>query len=234
MLRKTPLVTGESYHIYNRGAHKHVIFTAEPDYRRFLVTLYLANHGGPMLLREILERKKHRGRFSGNLYNEPVDKPFVDMLAYTLMPNHFHLVLRQKTDDGISKFMQKLTVSYSMYFNTKYEHNGVLFQGRFRSSHLDTDPYFKWIFPYVHLNPISLVETDWQEKGIRDPAQAKRFLKDYRYSSYYDYYVGERPERAILAYDEAIGLLDKEADLHGMLAAYARGRVLYPAVEKEA
>src|SRR3989338_4122058 len=223
MLRKTPLVRDEAYHIYNRGAHKYTVFTDDSDYWRFLSLLHLANHAGPVLLREILERKKHRGRFSGEIFAEQTDKSLVSVLAYSLMPNHFHLVMRQKTDNGITKFMQKLTVSYSMYFNTKYWHSGVLFQGRFRSSHLDTDPYFKWIFPYVHLNPISLVESNWQEKGISNPERAKKFLRRYGYSSYYDYYVSERPERAILAYDEAAGLLDKENDLQSMLSAYTRG-----------
>lgn len=227
MLRKTPLLSGETYHIYNRGAHKYATFTDESDYWRFSALLHLANHSGPVLLREILERKKHRGRFSGEIFTEQTDKSLVDLLAYSLMPNHFHFVVRQKMDNGITKFMQKLTVSYSMYFNTKYEHSGVLFQGRFKSSHLGTDPYFKWIFSYVHLNPVSLVEPQWQEKGISNPTQSKEFLRNYRHSSYYDYYVGERPERAILAYDEAVGLLDKEADLQEMLAAYVSGRVLY-------
>ena len=228
MLRKAPLLSGETYHIYNRGAHKYATFTDESDYWRFSALLHLANHSGPVLLREILERKKHRGRFSGEIFAEQTDKSLVSVLAYSLMPNHFHLVMRQKTDNGITKFMQKLTVSYSMYFNTKYEHSGVLFQGRFKSSHLDTDPYFKWIFPYVHLNPVSLIEPKWEERGVTSPARTKEFLRNYRYSSYYDYYVGERPERAILAYDEAADLLDKETDVQGMLSMHAKGRVLYP------
>ena len=120
-----------------------------------------------------------------------------------------------------------------MYFNTKYGHSGVLFQGRFRSNHLDSDPYFKWIFPYVHLNPLSLVEQDWNKAGIADVERAKEHLKNYHYSSYYDYYVGERPERAILAYEEAVGLLDKKADLHGLLSIFTRGGALYPVMESE-
>ncbi len=227
MLRKAPLLSGETYHVYNRGAHKYATFTDESDYRRFSALLHLANHSGPILLREILGRKKHRGRFSGEVFAERPDKSFVDLLAYSLMPNHFHLVMRQRRDNGITKFMQKLTVSYSMYFNTKYGHSGVLFQGRFKSSHIDTEPYFRWIFSYIHLNPVSLVEPEWEERGIRDPARSKEFLRNYRHSSYYDYYVGERPERAILAYDEANDLLDKETDLQGMLAAYVKGKVSY-------
>src|SRR3989344_7959950 len=173
MLRKTPLVSDETYHIYNRGAHKYATFTDDTDYWRFVGLLNLSNHSGPVRLRELLEQRKYKGRFSGEIFTEEADKSLVDLLAYSLMPNHFHLVVTQKGDNGITKFMQKLTVSYSMYFNTKYQHSGVLFQGRFKSNHLGTDPYFKWIFPYVHLNPVSLVEPRWQEKGISDPAPAK-------------------------------------------------------------
>ena len=229
MLRKTPLLSNESYHIYNRGAHKYDVFTSEDDSNRFLALLHLANSAGPVKVRDILATQKYKGRFSVEIFSEKADKCLVDVLAYALLPNHFHLVLKQRTEDGITIFMRKLTVSYSMYFNTKYGHSGVLFQGRFKSSHLDTDPYFKWIFPYVHLNPISLVEPQWQEKGVSDTAHAREFLRNYPYSSYYDYYNGERPQRAILAYDEAAGFLDKERDLQDMFSAYARGRVLYSA-----
>jgi putative transposase len=222
MLRATPLVDGETYHIYNRGAGKQSVFTASADYERFLLLLYFSNNHEPV------DFRKYKGPSSAGVFREKSsDSALVDLLAYALIPNHFHLVLRQRGDWGITRFMRKLATGYSMYFNTKYEHSGVLFQGRFKSSHLDTDSYFKWIFPYVHLNPVSIVERDWQEKGISEPVRAKEFLRNYRYSSYYDYYVGERPERAILAYDEAVDLLDKEADLQGMLSEYGRGRVLY-------
>lgn len=188
--------------------------------------LYVANSFEPVNLRNIQE--KYKGLTFAKLVElESVGHGLVDIMAYCLLTNHFHLVLRQKVERGISIFLQKICTAYSMYFNLKHGHSGTLFQGRFKSSHLDTDPYFKWIFPYVHLNPISLVEPDWQEKGVGDPARAKEFLRNYRYSSYHDYYVGERPERAILAYDEARDLLDKQSDLHKMLAAYRRGRVLY-------
>ena len=227
MLRKTPLLSSETYHVYNRGAHRYSTFTGESDYRRFQVLLHLTNHAGPVLLREILERKKYRGRFSGEIFLEPADKSLVDILAYCLMPNHFHLVLRQKTDYGITKFMQKLSVSYSMYFNTKYGHSGVLFQGRFRSSHLDSEPYLKWIFSYVHLNPVSIVEPQWQDEGLKNQARAKEFLKDYPYSSYPDYYGGDRPERTILAYNETIDLVDSKADIEDMLGSFSRGQVMY-------
>ena len=226
MKRRTYLANGETYHIYNRGAHKERIFLEESDCSRFLALLFLSNTRERINLRDLMP--KYKGPAFVKLFgNEKPDRSLVQVLAYSLVKNHFHLVLRQIAEDGITTYMQKVGTAYSMYFNQKYEHSGVLFQGRFGSSHLDTDPYFKWIFPYVHLNPISLVEPSWQEKRISNLAKSREFLRTYKYSSYSDYYVGERPERAILAYDEAVDLLDREADLHDMLAAYARGRILY-------
>jgi putative transposase len=187
---------------------------------------------GPINFRNI--KKRNKGLTFARLVElESADQSLVDILAYCLLPNHFHLVLKQKTEHGISKFLQKTSTAYSMYFNLCHGHSGTLFQGRFRSRHLDTDPYFKWSFSYLHLNPTSLVEPEWKKKGIRDPGRASKFLKDYLYSSYYDYYVGKRPERAILAYTEAINLIDKEQDFNAMLVDFSKGKIHFPVVENE-
>lgn len=151
----------------------------------------------------------------------------VDVLAYALMPNHFHLVLKPIKDEGITKFMRKLATAYSMYFNIKYEHSGVLFQGRFKSSHINSESYFRYIFLYVHLNPLELIEPDWKEGTIRNAKTARKFLADYRYSSYPDYCVGERPERAILAYDDAPDFLKEQNDIEEMLSDFSKGRILH-------
>src|SRR3989344_3697702 len=224
MLRATPLVAGETYHIYNSGAGKQKIFLDATDYRRFFALLLLGHNTDNIHLSNL---RKNQGPSLTRVFEEEVGHSLADILAYSLLPNHLHLVLRQKSDDGITSFMKRVCTAYSMYFNLKHGHSGTLFQGRFKSSHLGTDSYFKWIFPYVHLNPVALVEPHWQEKGIANPKRAKEFLRNYRHSSYHDYYVGERPEREILAYNEAAKLLDKEADLQDILSAYRKGRVLF-------
>ena len=214
---------GETYHVFNRGAHKQALFKNKEDYRRFQINLHLANHSEPVLVRDVLSAQKYREPFSGY----PTDKSQVDVLGYSLMPNHFHLILRQKAEGGITRFMKKVGVGYSMYFNLKYEHGGTLLQGPFKSSHVDTDPYYKWLFAYVHLNPISLVEPKWREKEIANIHRAQEFINGYRYSSYWDYYVGDRPERAILAYEEATDIIDTNADLVGLMAESEKGTQLY-------
>ena len=122
----------------------------------------------------------------------------VDIGAYCLMPNHFHLLVREKNEGGIQKFMLKLLTAYSMYFNKKNERSGSLFENRFRALHVDDDDYLRYLLAYIHLNPIKLIDPHWKENGIRNTREAKQYLAGYQHSSYLDYTEGERYERAIL------------------------------------
>jgi putative transposase len=217
MLRKVPLTTGEVYHVFNRGAHKQKIFLEERDYRRFQLNLHVANHTEPIVIREILESQKYKEPFSGFRS----DKSLVDILAYSLMPNHFHLILRQKTDGGISRFMRKTGVGYSMYYNVKYSHSGVLFQGRFQSRHIDNEAYFRWIFSYVHLNPIDLLIPSWEKARIA-PEKIKGFINTYVHSSFLDLSGETRPEGAILSTEDLPDFLKNQNDLEIMLESYTK------------
>ncbi len=114
------------------------------------------------------------------------------------MPNHFHLLLKEKRDRGISLFMQKLMTAYTMYFNKKYERTGALFESKFKARHLNEDRYLKYIFSYIHLNPIKLTDAKWKEEGIKNKTQAKKFLHQYKYSSYLDYMEEKRVQEIIL------------------------------------
>ena len=103
------------------------------------------------------------------------------------MPNHFHLLIKQIKQDGISLFMQKMGTGYVNYFNEKYERSGALFQGRFKAKHIDNDAYLAHLTKYIHLNPVDLLEPEWKENGLKNPGAAKDFLKNYRWSSFKDY-----------------------------------------------
>jgi putative transposase len=106
-LRGQMLAEGENYHVYNRGAHKQAIFTSPEDYDRFQVLLYLLNTKLPVVMRDILSEYKNRD-VADIFLEEPSDRSLVDILGYTLMPNHFHIIMRQRSKDGISRFMKKL------------------------------------------------------------------------------------------------------------------------------
>jgi len=103
------------------------------------------------------------------------------------MPNHFHLILKQLVEKGISKFMQKLGTGYANYFNEKQERTGALFEGRFKSILIEDHGYLKHLSRYIHLNCIDLIEPNWKENGIEDWEAANEFLNNYKWSSYLDY-----------------------------------------------
>ena len=176
-IRKVVFVPGEYYHIYNRGNSKQVIFHDKQDYNRFLALLYAVNSKQNIIFRLVFN----------DMYKFDRGERFVSIGGYCLMPNHFHLLLTETEDGSISKFMQKLTTAYSMYYNEKYARTGSLFEGKFKSEHADNDRYLKYLFSYIHLNPVKIIEPNWKEKGIADEQKTKRYLVSYPYSSYMDY-----------------------------------------------
>ncbi len=187
-IRKIPLVTGEYYHIYNRGNSKQQIFQSPEHYARFMALLYLANGTSPWAIRELDDSQ---------LFDFSRGEQQVAIGAYCLMPNHFHILLTPLTDSGVGNFMQKLSTGYSMYFNAKHNRTGSLYEGRFKAEHANDDRYLKYLFAYIHLNPVKLFQNDWRDVGLHDVAGAQVFLDSYPYSSYIDNKI-DRPESAIL------------------------------------
>jgi putative transposase len=197
MGRKINISIDEFYHGYNRGSEKRTIFTCPADYQRFLNLLYLGNSQEAFSYRDIA-----RGLASGkSIFDYDRGETLVDIGAYCLMSNHFHLLLKESEEGGISKFLLKVCTAYSMYFNKKYEHSGSLFQGPFKAEHLDTDNYLKYMYAYIHLNPVKLIDSKWKEKGINNFVKTEKFLYNYKYSSYLDYLGAERQEKNILSID---------------------------------
>lgn len=157
------------YHIYNRGVEKRNIFLDDQDYKVFLYLLKyflspIKDKQHP--LKSIPNIKIVRPRPLSNLYGE------VELLAYCLMPNHFHLLLKQVTRDGMKKLMLKLTTTYSMYFNKRYNRVGYLFQGNYKAVMVTKDEYLLNLSRYIHLNPTELT-------GVAPV--------NYKYSSYSNY-----------------------------------------------
>ena len=187
MERKIKLKEGEFYHIYNRGVDKRTIFQDDRDYERFLALLYIANSEETIHLSNDFPKKTPLDE----IFKKDRGGQIVAIGAYCLMPNHFHLLLTPLVTDGISKFMQKLQTGYSMYFNKKNERNGSLFQGVFKSEHINNDRYFKYIYSYIHLNPSKLKNSKWKEQQKTFLNQLKKFISEYKYSSLQEYISSE-------------------------------------------
>ncbi len=146
-MRKESLITGESYHIYNRGVDKRDIFNTIHDLERFKESIKPFNQ-----IESIgsLEHHRKQGRGLDSPPTEP--EPLVAIIAFCINPNHFHFVLKQLVDGGIAKFLQKLQGGYTYYFNHKHGRSGSLFQGTFKSKLIDSDEYFRKIFSYTNQN----------------------------------------------------------------------------------
>ncbi|MEA2098000.1 MAG: transposase, partial [Patescibacteria group bacterium] len=179
-MRKNKFANNEYYHVYNRGVDKREIFCCEKDYLRFLVSMREFNDiettGG--FYRKYLRNKNEKDNLNRGLASKLEAKPlfklsfFTKIICYCLNPNHYHFILKQLTENGIAKFMQKLGTSYTMYFNIKYDRSGSLFQGPFKSKHIDTNEYLLWLSGYVNGNA-----------EIHKIAKAE----NYKWCSYQDY-----------------------------------------------
>ncbi len=152
-MRKEKFAAGERYHIYNRGTGKMDIFRDDGDRQRFLYLMY----------RYIYDRSGQR---------------LVDIAAFVLMSNHFHMALQEQIEEGISRYLKSVSQAYAQYFNKKYARSGSFFSGRFNARHVATTAYFLHLTRYIHRNPLTLI--------------GMRALEKYRWSSYPTYLELER------------------------------------------
>jgi len=185
--KRPQLVNREIYHVFNRGVEKRDIFQVISDYFRFIFCLYELNDKNLVKMRTRIKERKERkctGRTRANKR-----EPLVEIIAFCLMPNHYHLVLRQLVDKGISLFMKKLGDSYVGYFNQKYNRKGMgsIFQGRFRVVHVATNDQLLNLICYIFTNPLELLEKNWKELWVKNSEEAIKYLESYRWSSYLDY-----------------------------------------------
>lgn len=141
------------YHIYNRGVNKQDIFLDSQDYRNFLKRL-------------ILTLGIETRVTLGNTRIQALPKNAFSVLCYCLMPNHFHLLIKQNTNLGLEKLMLKISTSYAIYFNRKYQRTGPLFQDSFKAKLVDHDSYLTYLSAYIHNNPFKPLT--WEFSSFQD------------------------------------------------------------------
>lgn len=136
-----PVITGEKYHVFNRGVDKREIFLEKHDYLRYYQSLAFFNTVEPTI----------NYRLAKATYSKDIAK-LVAIEAYSLLSNHFHFIIEQKIDGGLSEFMKRVTGGYTSYFNEKYERTGALLQGTYKKVHIDSDEQYNYLFAYVNEN----------------------------------------------------------------------------------
>lgn len=153
--RNVVFANEEIYHVFNRGVERRSLFTNSREYQRFIDTLWFYRFAGlptrlsnyfslPVVTRQSLSKRLRREK-----------QMIVSLLSYCLMPNHFHLIVRQQVNQGISTFLSNISNSYTKYFNTKHKRAGSLLQGPFKAVHIENEEQLLCVIRYVHLNPVS-------------------------------------------------------------------------------
>ena len=218
MLRKDSFVPGEYYHIYNRGIDKRIIFKSIHDYRRFMMLLYVANSDEPIKLDNLINIL-HKDY--AEIFLSERGKQLVSIGVWCIMPNNFHILVKEEIEGGITKFMKKLGTAYSMYFNIKYKRTGSLFGGLFKSKNISDDRYLKHLFGYISLNALDLEFPEWEGlAGGQNPKAWREFLKKYSYSSFQDYTGFERCENSILNKEAFPKYFSTKKDFEDFIESY--------------
>lgn len=213
---KRSFTTNEFYHIFDRGVDKRKIFLDKNDYLRFIHDLYEFNDVKPALpfsrrnsTRSLIKKSKNVGSRVSNMRvssmsnikvsnimpdMKPRDRSenrdiLVKIHAFVLMPNHYHILLEQAKENGVSLFMRKLHTGYTKGFNLKHKRVGHLLQGPFKSIQVENDIHLGFLICYLHANVLDLWRTNWKKEKLNDSDFKKvfKFLEGYQWSSHLDY-----------------------------------------------
>lgn len=178
-MRKTQFAPGEYYHLCGRGVGKQKLFLDTRDYARFLfLILYFQSPTSIYNLSRLVTGFIKHGKFAVSKNNEEkiVAQREVALISFCLMPNHFHLIIREAHSGGSSRYMQKILMAYAKYFNAKYKKSGHVFQGPFRAIHIEDNEQLLYTSAYVHRNPREL--SGWKNKEHTYPWSSFRDYLD--------------------------------------------------------
>ncbi len=176
-MRKEQIVNDGYYHVYNRGVDRRSTYGNDNDRERFIRSMLAFNDTGDR--RIVLHRLQHRP--------SPSKNPLVKIMSYAIMPNHYHFLLKQVSDNGVSRFMQKLGVGFAQYFNRQNERTGRLWESEYKAVPIKSDAQLLHISRYIHFNPLKLFLPDWKIRGIENWDVANALLTSYPWSSYSHY-----------------------------------------------
>ena len=193
-------------HVVQRGARQANIVRDDSDRWRFLRLIkYLNDESVPRNWeREIAPKHIREGFMRPDEWGEPT--PYVSILAYCLMDNHFHILLQERTEDGIARFMQRVCTSMAAYFNTKYNEKGSLFQGPYKARVVESDEHLQYLSAYIQIkNPLERYPGGFQN-AIRNYDEALKWAQLDPFNSLADYLrLRERSLIDLEAVDEVFG-----------------------------
>ncbi len=203
-MRIEPFTTGDYVHVYNRGNRKAEIVRSDQDKWRFMQALRFFNdiHSSQNVLRDVLGimSVSDTDKLANKLKRAPESvfelgwppnwsekDPLVKILCYCLLPNHFHLLLKEICEGGISKFMQKLGIGFTNYFNLKYDEVGRLFQGSYKGRTITDDIYLQYLSAYIQVINVLELFPGGLKEAFKNINKALKFVEKYPFSSYQDF-----------------------------------------------
>lgn len=212
----------ELYHIVNRGVEQRDIFLDHQDYMRFVYDLFEFNDQNMVdpntrFFTPPYDIEGHAARHSKRLL-------LVDLHAFCLMSNHYHLFVSSRVERGVPQFMKKLNMGYAKYFNERYDRSGALFQGRYRRCLVQRDAHFAHLPLYIHLNPLDLVAPEWRQGNVQNPRRAIEYLERYRWSSLRDY-LGERNFPSVITRDFLTDVVGKAREHRRNMSQWIRREI---------
>ncbi len=182
-LRKEKFINGQLYHIYSRSIAKFEVFNTAGEYARFikLMNLFRYENFKYKYSQFNVLSDKLKSEIISNLKKD--NDKLVDIVSYCLMPTHFHLILEQKSDYGISSYIRRLLNGYSKYFNLKHRRTGPLWSSRFKSVLIEDDEQLLHLTRYIHLNPTSAGlakrPEDWQHSSYNEYINDANYICNY-------------------------------------------------------
>lgn len=170
MTLKRTVSQGEYYHLYNRGAFKTTVFKDSRDYARFL--FYILYAQSPISHKHIdraVEKFSSQEGFAVSVEQtaDTISNRLVELASFCIMPNHFHLIVKEVAEGGIAQYLQRIGVGYTKYFHAKYNFTGSIFEARYRSKHIPDNNYLLYLSAYIHRNPRELKQ--WKDKEFQYP-----------------------------------------------------------------
>lgn len=184
-MRSLEISVGEYYHIYNRGVHKQPIFHNNTDYARFLFLLLFLQ--SPRTFTNISRPVQHFVQHSVfNISHEDMkdieQERYVELIAFCVMQNHFHLLIKEEKEGGVARYMQRVLNGYSKYYNTRYKKSGHVFQGPYRAVHMGANEQLLHLSAYIHRNPREI--SAWKNKEHLYPwSSYQDFIEKSRWGS---------------------------------------------------
>ncbi len=222
-MRKTPFVAGEYYHIYSRTILNTPEFKNDKNAERLVQAFLIANSTKSSEAFLFLRNNKDATNNDALEIIKQGEK-LVDILCYTIMPDHYHLLVKELKDNNVSTFIRKCNISIAKYVNIKNDRRGPLFESRFNSKHIDTNEYLVHLSLYIHLNPLDFISgRAWRENKLKSWPTEKEKLFKYPWSSLRAYLNNDYQNLIISGTEIILDQFDNRKDYELFLEEWSAG-----------